>query len=149
MGQTPSSSFDIILSFRGSLDIVLLGLQQCCASDRYPLAFIREAALKIGPEFYAAAFSNYEIIFFLANALTPSVMNSSPRSLGTILPFGNTTTLARRVLPKEGVIAVISYTGQVRAADRAGDIIGILCAPSLEDNIPLRVDVQQGVDLDH
>ncbi|KAI9370459.1 hypothetical protein BJX61DRAFT_544587 [Aspergillus egyptiacus] len=147
--------------------------QQYVASDRYPLPFIREAALKIGPEFYAAAFSYHEIILFLANALTPPMMGSLPRSIGTLLPFGNTTTLARRVLPKGGVVgsphpsirtwtiqddlsveihqaAVISYTGQVRAADRAGKITGILCAPSLEeDYIPLHVDVHEGVDLDH
>ncbi|KAL2817029.1 hypothetical protein BDW59DRAFT_152949 [Aspergillus cavernicola] len=146
--------------------------QQHVPNDRYPLPFIREAALKIGPEFYAAAFSNHEIILFLINALTPPMMDSSPRSIGTLLPFGNTTTFARRVLPKGGVIggphpsirtwtiqddlsveicqaAVISYTGQVRPEARAEKIIGILCAPSLENYIPLHVEVQERVDLDH
>lgn len=140
-------------------------------NDQYPVPFIREAALKIGPEFYTATFSNHEIILFLVNALSPPMTESAPRSIGTLLPFGNTTAFARRILPKGGVwgsphpsvrtwtiqddlsveicqAAVISYTGQERQEARRGSITGILQAPKLENYFPLSVEMQEGVDLD-
>ncbi|OJJ58383.1 hypothetical protein ASPSYDRAFT_1049073 [Aspergillus sydowii CBS 593.65] len=140
-------------------------------NDQYPVPFIREAALKIGPEFYTATFSNHEITLFLVNALSPPMTESAPRSIGTLLPFGNTTAFARRILPKGGVwgsphpsvrtwtiqddlsveicqAAVISYTGQERQEARLGKITGILWAPKLENYIPLSVEMQEGVDLD-
>ncbi|KAL4928738.1 uncharacterized protein BDV17DRAFT_291370 [Aspergillus undulatus] len=108
------------------------------ADSGYPLAFLREAALKIGPEFYSATPGADELAvsLFRHYCLPP---RPTPRGPGTMLPFGtgsqdakcpgfsNSIPVAAHPSVKTWIIqtdlsvdihrvGLVSYTGQMRAA---------------------------------
>lgn len=131
----------------------------------YPLLFLREAARKIGPEFYASRFNMLEINTLLMHGLWPS----PNQSLGTLMPFG-TKSVGRALSINGGATGsahpsvktwtiqpdysvdisqagIISYTGQSRPQDY--DIMAEIDAPHLESHAMLNVKQKPTVNLDH
>jgi len=134
--------------------------------DQYPLSFVREAAEKIGADFYESSPAGGELLEMLVLSL---VIGEGPRkAVGSMLPFtsgllskapnlaegitgdGHPAVFAWKILPDGSVemseVGIVSWTGQDRSTNRK--LTCTLMAPDLEDPISLMVDQQNGMDLD-
>ncbi|KAL2852037.1 hypothetical protein BJY01DRAFT_260129 [Aspergillus pseudoustus] len=143
--------------------------RQRASYNIYPLDFLREAALKIGPEFYATAIDGNEINIILLDILIPY---DPPRDAsGTLLPCSTTGSI-RVTVPHMGLFsfphpsvstwtiqadlsvdirqaAIIAYTGQLRPGARSGKILADLRAPETGSETSLITKPQWDVDLSY
>jgi hypothetical protein len=134
--------------------------------DQYPVSFVREAAEKIGAEFYATCLGQGELVEALVLSFT--IRKKRRKAMGSMLPF--TSSLLSRspslaqgltgddhpsvsswvILPDGSVeiseVGIVSYTGQHRSANR--NLTCNLVAPGLGDPPSLLVDTHTRVDLD-
>ncbi|KAL2813489.1 hypothetical protein BDW59DRAFT_178227 [Aspergillus cavernicola] len=141
--------------------------QQQPSNDRYPLGFLREAVLKLGPDFYAASFQAGEIrtSLFQSHCLSSGSPEQGP---GTMLPFGTgpfakgqslssglpgtahpsvkTWTIQADLSVDIRQAGIISYTGQVHSAENP--ILAFMIAPFPETRLSLEVEFRNDVDLD-
>lgn len=141
--------------------------QQQPSNDRYPLPFLREAVLKLGPDFYAASFQAGEIgtSLFQSHCLSSGPPERAP---GTMLPFGTgpfakgqslsvglpgtahpsvkTWTIQEDLSVDICQAGIISYTGQVHSAETRN--FAFMIAPFPETRLSLEVEYRAGVDLD-
>jgi hypothetical protein len=144
--------------------------QQQSPDHGYSLPFLREAALKIGPDFYSASFQTGELAASLFSAYClPSDSSLPQRGPGTMLPFGtglfakaqsHSTGFSGTTHPSMNAwtlqadhsihirqAGIISYTGQRRSAERR--ISASLHAPFPGSRLSLDVENRPDVDLDH
>ena len=135
-------------------------------SPAYPLVFVREAAGKIGAEFYASDLAEGELLEMLVLSLQPAGL---PREgVGSMVPF-TSSLLSRAPSTAEGFTgsdhptvcdwkilddksveikkaAILSYTGQSRSGNR--DLTCACVAPSPNEPNPLLVKPWLNLDLD-
>jgi hypothetical protein len=134
--------------------------------DQYPLSFVREAAEKIGADFYASSPAEGELLEMLVLSL---VIGEGPRkAVGSMLPFTSSllsriprlaegitgddhpTVSTWKILPDGSVeiseVGIASYTGQRRSTNR--NLTCILMAPDLGDPASLMIGTRSGMDLD-
>lgn len=133
-------------------------------SPEYPLVFVREAARKLGAEFYASHLAEGELLEMLVLSLQPAGL---PREgVGSMVPF-TSSLLSRAPSTAEGFTgsdhptvwdwkiledrsveirkaAILSYTGQARSGNR--DLTCACVAPS--PNEPNLLLVKQWLKLD-
>lgn len=134
--------------------------------DQYPLSFVREAAEKIGANFYASSPSEGNLLEMLVLSL---VIGDRPRkAVGSMLPFtsgllsrapnfaegltgGDHPAVSTWMILSDGSVemsevGIVSYTGQDRSMNR--NLTCTLIAPDLASPASLIVDKQIGMDLD-
>ena len=135
-------------------------------SPEYPLVFVREAANKLGAEFYASHLAEGELLEMLVLSLQPAGL---PRAgVGSMVPF-TSSLLSRAPSTAEGFTvsdhptvwdwkiledrsveirkaAILSYTGQSRSGNR--DLTCACVAPSPNEPNPLLVKPWTKLDLD-
>lgn len=134
--------------------------------SEYPLNFVREAATKLGAEFYASSLAEGELLEMLVLSLKPT--GTYREGVGSMVPF-TSSRLSRipsfvegfagpdhptvsnwEILPDKSVkvpgAAILSYTGQSRSRDR--NLSCVCVAPDTEEPISLLVKVRTRVNLD-
>lgn len=134
--------------------------------SEYPLAFVREAASKLGAEFYASSLAEGELLEMLVLSLKPA--GTYREGVGSMVPFTSSrlsrtpsfaegfagpdhpTVSSWEILPDSSVkvprAGILSYTGQSRSRDRS--LICACVAPDTEEPISLLVKARTKVDLD-
>ena len=132
----------------------------------YPLPFVREAARKLGADFYASSLAEGELLEMLVLSLEPA--GTYREGVGSMVPFtssrlSRTPSLAEgfagpdhptvsgwEILPDRSVkvprAAILSYTGQSRSRDRGLSCVCV--APDTEEPVSLLVKARTKVDLD-
>ena len=134
--------------------------------SEYPLAFVREAASKLGAEFYTSRLAEGELLEMLVLSLEPA--GTYREGVGSMVPFTSSklcrtpsvvegfagpdhpTVSSWEILPDRSVkvlrAGILSYTGQSRSRDRS--LICVCVAPDTEEPISLLVKGPTKVDLD-
>lgn len=135
-------------------------------SSEYPLVFVREAADKIGAEFYASNLAEGELLEMLILSLKParlrregvgsmvpftsSLLSRSPSSSQGFTGLDHPAVSTWKILPDRSVeirkAGILSYTGQSRSRHR-----GLTCAcvaPESKEPISLLVKACAKVDID-
>ncbi|KAH0536390.1 hypothetical protein FGG08_006740 [Glutinoglossum americanum] len=134
--------------------------------DQYPLAFLREAAKKIGADFYASSLAEGELLEMLVLSLNSGEVQRG--GVGSMAPF--TSSLLSRapsfsegytgtdhpavstweMLPDKSVeireAGILSYSGQNHPENR--NLTCDIVAPDLSEPASLLVQVHKNVDLD-
>ena len=136
-------------------------------SPEYPLVFVREAASKLGAEFYGSNLAEGELLEMLVLSLQPAGLRRE--GVGSMVPF-TSSSLTRAPSSAEGFTgsdhptvwdwniledksveirkaAILSYTGQSRSGNR-----GLNCAcvaPNSNEPNPLLVKSWTKLDLDN
>ena len=135
-------------------------------SSEYPLAFVKEAADKLGAEFYASNLAEGELLEMLILSLEPAGVRRE--GVGSMVPF-TSSLLSRapsaahgftgvdhpavstwKVLPDRSVeirkAGILSYTGQSRS--RNGSLTCACVAPDSKEPNPFSLKTRVNVDLD-
>lgn len=135
----------------------------------YPLAFVREAASKLGAEFYASSLAEGELLEMLVLSLEPA--GTDREGAGSMVPFTSSklsrtpsfaegfggpdhpTVSSWEILPDRSVkvpsAAILSYTGQSSRSRNRRSLACVCVAPDAEEEpVSLMVKARTKVDLD-